>query len=591
MRILKLLNKISLPIIFLILLLATKVIAEETPVDIWNIDKKEIEKISTENLTSTEEILENKNITETDIYKMQSQNQQDLIELDSVVKSQEVKIVGLYDPEDNGLDINMWINSDGVKLKNIFESIENMNLSKDANEILDIALLTNAYYPSKNITEDEFSKFKSNWLIKYSNLDLIEEYLIKNQIINESPDVARYLVDQYLSQSNVERSCEFFSKILVPINDDYLSKFNVYCLINNNQIDEAILIYDLKKELGFKDQYFEKKVNFLVGYTEEIDETISENSILDFHLAHRTNPKFSFEPKEDTSKLIWKYLSTSNLLFNVDEIEITDIDKIVIVEKAVHEKNYSENDLYELYKRFQFKIDQLLNATELYKSLPSIEAKALIYQRILLTSETSKKLELMKILKDIFIKENISLAFDEELKKFLKEMNPDTIPANFTTFYTASLNSEEKLDKKIKFNNKIIHQSKLISYFGGEYSKKDIENEVDELLKKIKKDKKYFVSKKDIIFLETLKSDGVEISKKYDDLYEIIQTEMPADIQNMIDNNEKALALLRITQVIGEDKIENMDDDTIYFLINTLNQLNVDSIRNKILLKVLPLKV
>ena len=197
----------------------------------------------------------------------------------------------------------------------------------------------------------------------------------------------------------------------------------------------------------------------------------------------------------------------------------------------------------------------------------------------------------MKILKDIFIKENISLAFDEELKKFLKEMNPDTIPANFTTFYTASLNSEEKLDKKIKFNNKIINQSKLISYFGVEYSKKDIENEVDELLKEIKKDKKYFVSKKDIIFLETLKSDGVEISKKYDDLYEIIQTEMPADIQNMIDNNEKALALLRITQVIGEDKIENMDDDTIYFLINTLNQLNVDSIRNKILLKVIPLKV
>jgi hypothetical protein len=66
---------------------------------------------------------------------------------------------------------------------------------------------------------------------------------------------------------------------------------------------------------------------------------------------------------------------------------------------------------------------------------------------------------------------------------------------------------------------------------------------------------------------------------------------MPADIQNMIDNNEKALALLRIAQVIGEDRIENMDDDTIYFLINTLNQLNVDSIRNKILLKVLPLKV
>ena len=126
MRISKLLNKISLSIIFSILLLCTKAIAEDTPVDIWNIDKKEIEKISTENLTSTSATSENKSITETDIYKMQSQNQGDLIQLDTDVKSKEVKIVGLYDPEDNGLDINMWLNSDGVTLKNIFESINSI---------------------------------------------------------------------------------------------------------------------------------------------------------------------------------------------------------------------------------------------------------------------------------------------------------------------------------------------------------------------------------------------------------------------------------------------------------------------------------
>ena len=40
-----------------------------------------------------------------------------------------------------------------------------------------------------------------------------------------------------------------------------------------------------------------------------------------------------------------------------------------------------------------------------------------------------------------------------------------------------------------------------------------------------------------------------------------------------------------------EDEIERIDEDTIYFIITTLNQLNIDSIRNKILLKVLPLKV
>jgi len=59
----------------------------------------------------------------------------------------------------------------------------------------------------------------------------------------------------------------------------------------------------------------------------------------------------------------------------------------------------------------------------------------------------------------------------------------------------------------------------------------------------------------------------------------------------MINNNEKAAALLRIAEVIGEDKIERMDEDTMYFIISTLNQLNIDRIRNNILLKVLPLKV
>ena len=54
---------------------------------------------------------------------------------------------------------------------------------------------------------------------------------------------------------------------------------------------------------------------------------------------------------------------------------------------------------------------------------------------------------------------------------------------------------------------------------------------------------------------------------------------------------EIGAALLRVIEVIGPEKIEEIDDDTVYFIINALNQLNVDLIRNKLLLKVLPLKV
>jgi hypothetical protein len=513
------------------------------------------------------------------------------IKLDQELVSKEIKIVGLYDPEEYGLNINMWSNSDGSKLKNLFERIDEFNLSNDASEILNILLLTNAYYPNQNITEQEFLKFKSNWLIKDSNFELIEEYLIKNQIVSMNSKLTRYLVDRYLSQSNIKKSCEIFSKINEPIEDEYLSKFDLYCLINYGKNEEAQLILDLKKELGFQDDYFENKINYLFGYIEEVDTEISEKSLLDFHLAHRTNPEFLFEPKKETSKLIWKYLSNSNLLYNIQDIEITDVDKISLIEKATNDKNYSEEELFEFYMRFQFSINQLLNTKESYKSLSSTEGRALIYQRVLLTEEPKLKLELMKILKDLFESEGIGNAFDFELKKFLNQISPEDVPSNFTTFYNNYGKNEENIDRKIKFNNKILHQSKLINYFNGDYAKSKIEEDINKFLKKIKKDKKYVLSKKDIIFLEALKSDGIEIAKKYDNLYEINKSEIPSDIQLMINNKEVGAVLLRVIEVIGQDKIENIDDDTVYFIINTLNQLNVDLIRNKLLLKVLPLKV
>ena len=587
MRILKLLNKKYFSIIIIFLLSSVNVIAEDQPIDIWNIDKKAIE--------TTSEAISSNEITgvtaESNIYNMQADKKKSSIKLDQELASKEIKIVGLYDPADYGLSMDMWSNSDGLILKKLFKNIDNFDLSSDASEILNIALLTNTYYPNKNITEEEFLKFKSSWMIKESNLELIEQFLIKNQATNLHPELMKYVVDQYLSQSDVKKSCEIFSKIKEPLENEYLTKFNLYCLINYGKNEEAQLILDLQKELGFKDDYFENKINYLFGYVDEANKDISENSILDFHLAHRTNPEFEFEPKKETPKLIWKYLSASNLLFNIQDIEITDIDKISTIEKATHDKNYSEKELFDFYKKFQFTINQLLNAKQSYKSLASIEGKALIYQRVLLAEEPKLKIELIKILKDIFESEGIGNAFDVELKNFLKQIDIEDVPSNFTTFYNEHKNDKEIINKKIKYNNKILHQSKLVNYFNGDYAKSKIEEDLNKYLKKIKKDKKYFLSKKDIIFLEALKSDGIQISKKYDDLYKVNQSEMPADIQAMIDNKEIGAALLRVIEVIGPERIEDIDEDTVYFIINTLNQLNVDSIRNKLLLKVLPLKV
>ena len=587
MKNLKLLSKKLLLIIF-ILFTSFKSYSSDKPVDIWNLNEKNKEQNSDSSLPINQS---NNSIGEISIYKNVSSNETSGVVEDTFLSSKMIKITGLYDPQDYDLDIDMWSNSDGDQLKDLFSRIAKLNLSEDASELMNISVLINAHHPNKNITEKEFLRLKSDWLIKNSNFNLIEDYLNKNQILNDDPKLSRHFIDHYLSEFKLEKACDIFSKNSKPITDEYLSKFNIYCLINAEKTEEAQLILDLKKELGFKDQYFEKKIDFLLGYTSQIDDTISDKSIFDFHLAHKSNPNFKFEPDEKTSKIIWKYLSSANLLSSFKEIDITAIDKISNIEKAVHNKNYSEKDLLEIYMRFQFNINQLLNVKESYKTLSSVEARALLYQKILLESEMIEKLKLLEILKNSFKKDKINNAFDIELKKFLEEMDPTEIPDNLTSFYYTNIDLDNNLPDEIKYNNDVMYQSKLINYFNGDYAKSKIEKDVNNFLKKIKKNKKYSFSKKDVIFLESLKADGVKISDKFDDLYVISENEIPTDIQVMINNNETGAALLRIVEVIGQDRLERMDEDTIYFIISTLNQLNIDSIRNKILFKVLPLKV
>jgi len=516
MKNLKLLSKNYFLVILFSLFFGFATNSQE-PVDIWEVGEKKPK----ENTNLIEDEAE-KNIPQNTIYEMQSQKEGELsIEETQTLISKETKLVGIYDPAENGLDINMWSNSNGDQILNIFKRIDKLELSRDAAEILDILLLTNALYPEMNISKEQFLEIKSKWLIKRSNFDLIEKYLLNNEIINEHPKLTKHLVDHYLSQSNVKKACEIFSKIKEPIQDLYLSKFNIYCLINNNKRDEAQLLIDLQLESGIADKFFNQKIDYLMGYNTEPAIEVSEKTILDFHLSHRTNPEFKFEPKNTTSKQIWKYLSTSNLLDNINDIELTDIEKITSIEKATHDGNYTEKELFELYKRFQFNINQLLNIKESTKVLSTIETRALIYQGILITTEIENKLQLMNALKNSFKNDGIENAFNIELKTFLSNIEEDKVPSNFTTFYQNNLDDEETEQANIKINNKILHQSKLINYLKLEKSKKDPTKDVNDFLKKIKKNKKYFFSKKDIILVEAFKSDGIKILDKYNDLYQI----------------------------------------------------------------------
>ena len=164
MKILKLLNKFFLSILVTFFTLFGITYSEEKPVDIWNIDKSKLNQNNVNDNDVSNEIIKNENSNQSltlDALKLEPQSPIKEIEFEQNLNSSEIKILGLYDPDDFGLSLNMWANSDGDQLKNIFAKLNKMSLSKDAKELMNISLLTNAYQPQKNITEEEFIKIKS----------------------------------------------------------------------------------------------------------------------------------------------------------------------------------------------------------------------------------------------------------------------------------------------------------------------------------------------------------------------------------------------------------------------------------------------
>ena len=580
MKILRLLSKFFISLVVYIFFINSSISNE--PVDIWNIEK-------TENVIEKKLLNNNKeNIEGETIQEMKTGDQNKNIIVNDSLSANDVKLAGLYDPAENGLSIDMWSYSNGKEIKNILEELNSKKLSNFSEKILDVALLTNSYLPSNNISSEEFLDFKFQYLINKKDFDLIKNFIIKNPSIKNNDKLIRFYVDYHLSNSQLDKSCEIFDHVNQVISD-YLNNFKIYCLINQNKKEEAQLLIDLKSEFGSLDEFFLKKFNILMGY-EKKDESISDKNILKFHLSHKTNEIFSYEPKIDTPNYLWKYLSTSNLLKDSDLINIENPDQVKLIEKATNEGAYEEKELFNLYKRFQFDINQLINVNDAYKLLPDYQGRALIYQRLLLTSDNSLKLNLSSLLNKSFEESNLSNAFNVELSKILKTIDKDQIPSNFTTFY----NQNKELDKikklNIKFNNKIFHQSKLLNYFLNKTSLPKVEKETNDLLKKIKKNKKYVFSKKDIMMIESLKSDGVQVLKKYDKIYEH-KPNVPVEINSMIVNGETGLILLKIAYIIGEDELENIDLESLNFIVGILNELNTINLRNEILLSVLPLKV
>jgi len=549
-------------------------------VDIW--EKKKKKNDQSNQINSEKEIKIESPILSEDINKI-------IIIIDeNEIKDPEKSVIGIFDPEENNFNLNMWSQSDGEDVKKILKRIDKLNLSKLSEDLLYQVLFTNAYPPKANLNSEEFLEIKINWLIKKKRIKDLETLLKKNPEVGQNTKAVKFLINEYLSAADIKSACEKINFLDPRVQNNYLEKFTIYCLINNDRKEEAQLIYDLLKERGFEDKFFEAKINFLLGITEKSGgKKILDDNLLNFYLSHITSNDFEYQPDDKTDKLIWKYLSSANLI-QVGNFENENI--ILTYEQAAAQNSFANDEIFKIYLKMYFNFYQLVNAQEIYKNLPNYKARALIYQSMLLSDIIEKKINLAFLLKDLFIMDKIFNVYAEELSNILKSIDPEKIPEHYVELIDQNLNKSSTT--KVKFDNDILHRSKVIKHFLDNNEKLSrTEKDFKSVYKKIKKNKKYFISIKDIVVLESLMADGISLPEDLDYTSLSTQLTVPKNLRDLVSQNQVGLIMLKIVEIIGEDDIRDLDPETIYFLNRILNELNLKKIRNNILSEALPIRV
>ena len=137
-------------------------------------------------------------------------------------------------------------------------------------------------YPPNGMNDKEFINLKINWLLENNKSDLIEEFLKQNQEFDGKDKVVQHLVDENIAQANIEAGCKKIKFIDKTIKDAYLEKFKIYCLIYDNKRSQAQLLLDILREQKQSDNFFDDKVNYLLGISEKTSDKVNEKIFLIF---------------------------------------------------------------------------------------------------------------------------------------------------------------------------------------------------------------------------------------------------------------------------------------------------------------------
>ena len=548
-------NKILYGVLLSTLLLV-EISFSETPKDIWE-QSKSIKKVETNNNFETQNKQELPPTTILQIPKTELEISN--ISQTEIEQSNRQAIFGIYDPGATNIPVTFWDNMSPEIFDSFRQTMAQGDNRRSVNQLID-----RVFFSKTNLSNHEdkgaaYLNFVSSFLAHSQDTKLIDSVIDQNNLLLNNEQLLGFLINNNFSNYQIEKACKYAQNLGAEIKNFELQKFKILCLVQAKESKKALANLELIRENGFKDDFFIQKVNFLLGMLLARQGESKTDTLLNIHLSSLVNPMFNpnFSVfKGDLNKT--KYFFNSPfvekiLLENQDsKKEFVTEDDFALVEFLEQGSNielFKTENIFAIYKKIIFGIEDLLNPNETYIKYHSVKGRALLYQAILLTKDHEQKLTFIEALQNSYKKSKFLNLGNKVYYQLISDIDQKYLTKEIQEQKVQYFESLKKKKSDLETNDKFLHTSDAVFLLTDEKpeskSKKSLETFAD-----LVDDKKYEVTKKDVAMINLLAQQKVYLPSSLRKFVNPDEIYIPNKIYNMLEKNENNKATLEVLQLV-----------------------------------------
>lgn len=548
-------NKILFGVLLSTLLLA-EISFSETPKDIWE-QSKSIKEVET---NTNSEARDKEELPPTTILQIpKTELEISSISQTEIEQSNRQAIFGIYDPSATNIPVTFWENVS----PEIFDSFRQTMAQGDNRRSVN-QLIARVFFSKTNLSNHEdkgiaYLNFVSSFLAHSKDTKLIDSVIDQNNLLLNNEQLLGFLINNNFSNYQMEKACKYAKNLGAEIKNFELQKFKILCLVQAKENKKALANLELIRENGFNDDFFIQKVNFLLGMLLARQGESKTDTLLNIHLSSLVDPMFnpSFSVfKGDLNKT--KYFFNSPfvekiLLENKDSkkefVTEEDFALIEFLEQGSNIEFFKTENIFAIYKKIIFGIEDLLNPNETYAKYHPVKGRALLYQAILLTKDQQQKLMFIEALQNSYKKSKFLTLGNKVYYQLISDVDQKYLTKEVQEQMVQYFESLKKKKSDLETNDKFLHTSDAVFLITEEKpetkSKKSLENFAD-----LVDDKKYEVTKRDVAMINLLAQQKVYLPSSLRKFVNPDEIYIPNKIYNMLEKNENNKATLEVLQLV-----------------------------------------